>query len=91
MEHPGNPNVFAIGCAFPRGLRFVVQSQLQTGQLLDPKLCKDYAAAILEECTKRGRPDLVERTNWASVAAAVQRCISDWNDKRAAGTPQAIQ
>ena len=25
--------------------------------------------------------DDVNRTNWASVTAAVQRIISDWNDK----------
>ncbi len=40
---------------------------------------KRYAAAVIESLQKDGLADDIDRTNWASVTAAIQRIILDWN------------
>lgn len=42
---------------------------------------KEYAAKALQTCLDEGRRDDAERTNWASVTAAVQHVIVEWNAK----------
>ncbi|MBX3603199.1 MAG: hypothetical protein KF863_21470 [Rubrivivax sp.] len=42
---------------------------------------KDYTARVIESLLAAGNTDDVQRTNWTSVAAAVQRIISDFNDR----------
>ena len=41
---------------------------------------KQYAAGVIESLQKDGLLDDIDRTNWASVTAAIQRIILDWND-----------
>lgn len=41
---------------------------------------KEYAAKTLQALLDSGRLDDAERTNWASVTAAIQRIIMDFND-----------
>lgn len=43
---------------------------------------KQYAATALQTCLDEGRHDDAERTNWASVTAAIQRIVMDWNEAR---------
>lgn len=40
---------------------------------------KQYAAKIIESLQRDGLADDIDRTNWASVTAAIQRVILDWN------------
>lgn len=85
-----NANVFGFVVAFPKAAADTatnVQLQIASGphqadEVLDPKLCKEYAAQVAEALQKRDRHDLVRSTNWASVAAAIQKKIIDWNGKR---------
>ena len=44
---------------------------------------KKYAAALIEALQKSGQVDDIDSTNWASVTAAIQRIILDWNGKLA--------
>jgi hypothetical protein len=40
---------------------------------------KKYAAEVIESLLKAGLQTDVDATNWASVTAAIQRIILDWN------------
>lgn len=42
---------------------------------------KKYAAQVVESLQKEGAHDDIDRTNWTSVTAAVQRVILDFNDR----------
>jgi hypothetical protein len=42
---------------------------------------KSYAAQILQCCLDERRFEDADSTNWASVTAAVQRILSDFNDR----------
>lgn len=41
---------------------------------------KQYASTALQDLIETQRVDDADRTNWASVTAAIQRIISDFND-----------
>lgn len=43
---------------------------------------KHYAATALQNCLDEGRQGDANGTNWASVTAAVQRVLQDWNEVR---------
>lgn len=43
---------------------------------------KDLAARALQSCLDERRIDDAERTNWASVAAAMARILTDWRQAR---------
>jgi hypothetical protein len=85
-----NVNVFGFVVAFPRSATDAngnVQLQIHSGphaphEVLDAKLCKDYATQVVDALLKRGREDLVRTTNWASVAACISKIIVDWNGVR---------
>jgi len=66
---------------FPSGCSKVVH--WQAAEPITPlrDAAKKYAAAALQTCIDEDRRDDADRTNWASVTAAVQRIVSDWNDK----------
>ncbi len=49
---------------------------------------KHYAATLLQGCLDEGRHGDANATNWASVTAAVQRIIDDWNAVRRAALHQ---
>lgn len=41
---------------------------------------KQYAAKVIEALQRDGLHSDIDRTNWVSVTAAIQRIIMDWND-----------
>ena len=45
------------------------------------KEAKLIAARLVQNLIERKHNDDLERTNWASVVAAIQRIISDWGDR----------
>jgi hypothetical protein len=51
---------------------------------IEPTLeaAKKCAAQIIEALSADARYDDMERTNWTSVVAAIQKIVMDWNDKR---------
>lgn len=48
---------------------------------------KQYAAAIVDAMCTAGHIDDIERTNIASLVAAIHKVISDWNDALRARMP----
>jgi hypothetical protein len=42
---------------------------------------KQYAAKLIEALSAEAKFDDMERTNWSSAVAAIQKIISDWNEK----------
>lgn len=42
---------------------------------------KKYTATLIESLQKDGLASDIDRTNWVSVAAAIQRVILDFNDR----------
>lgn len=40
---------------------------------------KQYAAKVIESLQRDGLHDDIDRTNWVSVTAAIERIILDWN------------
>lgn len=72
---------------FPSGTR--KQAAWQSKERL-PSLdtAKQCAANMIDTLQKEGRIDDLERTNWASVVAAVQRIVDDWNGRNHAPTLQ---
>ena len=77
-----DPEVAGFVVEFPSGNRKSVawRSKAPITPALDA--AKEYAAELLAaRSSEPGGMDDVNRTNWASVTAAVQRIITDWNDK----------
>lgn len=77
-----DPETAGFIVEFPSGVRKSIawKSQAPITPTLDA--AKSYAAELLAaRSSELGGMDDVNRTNWASVTAAVQRIISDWNDK----------
>lgn len=66
---------------FPSGRHLNVT--WQNARPIEPTLdaAKQYAAKLIEELKARGLDSDIDRTNWASVTAAIQRVILDWNDR----------
>jgi len=66
---------------FPSGAARILHWQAHEAITPLRDAAKKYAAAALQTCIDEDRRDDADRTNWASVTAAVQRIVSDWNDK----------
>jgi len=50
---------------------------------IEPTLdaAKQYVTALIQALLDGRHLDDVERTNWASATAAVQKIVADWNEK----------
>jgi hypothetical protein len=67
---------------FPSG-KTLTASWVRRAPVIDTlTAAKDTTAKLLQQLIDEGAVDDADRTNWASFTAAVQRVISDWNDKR---------
>jgi hypothetical protein len=84
-EAEGQPDLFVIGCAFPHGHRFWLTCSVRSGAVLSPALCTELAKQACAELLRREAADQANFINWASVSAAIQKLIMDWNAKRALG------
>lgn len=75
------PQVGAFAIEFPSKACKSVQWRSEAPIVDTLAAAKEYAAKALQTCLDEGRHDDAERTNWASVTAAVQRVIVEWNAK----------
>jgi hypothetical protein len=84
LESPADPWVGGIAITYPSGAckSLFWRSMAPVKDTL--AAAKEYAATLLQNCMDEGRIDDAERTNWASVTAAVQRVLMDWNEVRIA-------
>ena len=77
-----DPDVAGFVVEFPSGTRKQVAWRSKAPIVPAIDAAKQYAAQLLAaRSSEPGGMDDVDRTNWASVTAAVQRIILDWNDK----------
>ena len=77
-----DPEVAGFVAEFPSGTRKSVAWRSPAPIVPALDAAKQYAAELLAaRSSEPGGGDDVNRTNWASVTAAVQRIIMDWNDE----------
>jgi hypothetical protein len=84
----GNPRQGGVLVTFPSGER-VELAWDHGAPMLDVDVlgeCKRLAARLIEHLSRKALHDDLERTNWASIVAALQRIVTDWNDKLKAAT-----
>ncbi len=67
---------------FDSGVRKVIAWKQDAPILPVLDAAKLYTAKLVEQLLKERHMDEVEFTNWASAVAAVQKIITDWNDKQ---------
>ena len=89
-----DPEAAGFVVEFPSGTRKVVAWKSKAPIVPTLDAAKKYAGELIAaRGSEPGGMDDVNRTNWASVVAAVQRIITDWNDKTRArlyaAAPQA--
>lgn len=66
---------------FPSGKTTIVQWKHGAPSLDSKADAKKLTVQLVDTLLKEGdRQDDIDRTNWASVVAAVQRIVSDWSD-----------
>jgi len=65
----------------PSGLTKVVAWRSMQAITPTKEAAQKYATELVDSLLKDGKLSDVERTNWASVTAAIQRIILDWNDR----------
>jgi hypothetical protein len=81
LESPGNPHIGGVLCTFPSGRLKALHWRSEHPIHDSMAMAKDLAARALDSCLQEGRADDAERTNWASVAAAMRQMVRLWNDR----------
>jgi hypothetical protein len=82
-----DPRIGGVIVEWPSGVRKI--ADWQSAQPIYPVIdaAKDYVSQLVQERLDAGCPDDVERTNIASLVAAVCKHINDWNAKLAHAAP----
>ena len=89
LEDPGLPAAGGFAIRFPSGVTKSVSWRSEAPITETLAAAKQYAAAVLQTCMDERRIDDAERTNWASVTAAIQAIIKSWNEGRRAAIRRA--
>jgi len=78
-----NPRQGGFVIRFPSGRAEVVEWDTGAPMRADAVLqvSKNMAAQLVERLSASASHDDMERTNWASVVAAIQRIVTDWNEE----------
>lgn len=80
LESPNDATIGGVLITYPSGATKALHWR-QDAPIAEPMaVAKDYAAKLLQERLDARQVDDAERTNWPSVAAAIQRHILDWNE-----------
>lgn len=82
LENPNDPLVGGFAITYPSGCSKAMYWRSEAPITETLTAAKEYAARTLQNCLDERRIDDAERTNWASVTAAIQRIVSDWSDIR---------
>lgn len=75
----GEAEVGGFVVFFPSGATKVVGWRSAAPITPTLEAAKKYTANLIESLQKQGLDSDIDRTNWVSVAAAIQRIILDWN------------
>jgi hypothetical protein len=84
LEAPDDTTQGGVAITYPSGACKSLSWRSQAPIPDTLAAAKEYAATALQNCLDEGRADDAERTNWASVCAALQRVLMDWNEVRRA-------
>jgi len=76
-----DPHTAGVLVTFDTGVKKVVQ--WRAAEVISPALAaaKEYTAGLLEQLMRENREAEIRNTNWVSVAAAMHKCIRDFNGK----------
>ena len=77
-----DPKVGGFVMTFPSGRAEVIEWNHGAPFASDAAILeasKQLAAQLVERLSRTASHDDLERTNWASVVAAIQRIVTDWN------------
>lgn len=77
----GRPEVGGFLAFFPSGTTKIVTWHTTSPIVETKKAAKQYAASLAEAILKSGSNVDLDRTNWTSAVAAIQRIIMDFNRK----------
>lgn len=80
LESPESAAIGGFAISFPSGACKSVTWKSEAPIQDTLAAAKQYAASVLQACMDERRIDDAERTNWASVTAAIQRIVQDWNE-----------
>ena len=80
LESPESATIGGFAISFPSGACKSVTWKSEAPIQDTLAAAKQYAASVLQVCLDERRIDDAERTNWASVTAAIQRVVQDWNE-----------
>jgi hypothetical protein len=77
-----DPKIGGFLITFPSGLskEVVWQSAVPAPDPL--RAAKEFTAGVLQQLLEEQRQDDIDRTNWVSVTAAVQKIVKDFGAKR---------
>ena len=84
LEAPQDTTVGGVAITYPSGACKSLSWRSQAPIPDTLAAAKEYAATALQNCLDEGRADDANSTNWASVVAALQRVLMDWNEVRRA-------
>lgn len=90
MEDPNNPNVFGFLAVFPSGTRFTISTVFPEVGVVDVAMATEFAKRMVATLRKKRDEASVRYTNWVSAAAAIQRLLIDFNNKRGAREPSGL-
>lgn len=79
-----DPTVGGFVITFPSGLHKEVIWQSAVPAPDPLRAAKEFTVGVLDQLLQEGKTDDANRTNWASVTAAVQKMVIDFNAKRLA-------
>ena len=79
LEAPGNPRIGGVLLKFPSGLQKTLQWDYPRPVVDTLAAAKHLSARVLDELMRENHADDISRTNWASITAAIQRLVIDWN------------
>ncbi len=77
----GDPFVGGFIARFPSGVAKQVAWRFDRPIYPTIDAAKQHAANLVSALQSSGHVDDIERTNWASAVAAIQKIIGDWNEK----------
>jgi hypothetical protein len=82
LTHATDPKIGGFVATFPSGLTKEVIWKSTTPAPDSLRAAKEFTAGLLDQLLQEGATDDANRTNWASMTAAVQRIISDFGARR---------
>ncbi len=81
LESPGIPQIGGVLFKFPSGLQKTLQWEYSRPVVDTLKVSKHLTACLLDELMREDKADDINRTNWVSLTAAIQKMVGDWNAK----------